>query len=85
MRQSRWLVLAALSLSGCISVSPQMQNVRITSNPDVVRGCKFLGNISFNGFWRTGPKDSENLLRKKVVELGGNVPSSELSRRPGSR
>jgi hypothetical protein len=73
LRRSVSLVTVLVLAVGCVSVSDQMDKVRVTSNPDVVRGCRFLGNISFSGFWRVSPKDSENLFRKKVVELGGNV------------
>lgn len=66
-------VAGLLCALGCVSVTPAMQGVRVTNNPDVVRGCKFMGNVTTGAFWRTGAKDSENAFRKRVVELGGNV------------
>jgi hypothetical protein len=73
LRRRFSLIGSVVLTVACVSVTSQMEKVRVTSNPDVVRGCKFLGNVSFSGFWRVSPKDSENLFRKKVVELGGNV------------
>jgi hypothetical protein len=73
LRRSISPIAVVVLTVACVSVTGQMEKVRVTSNPDVVRGCKFLGNVSFSGFWRVSPKDSENLFRKKVVELGGNV------------
>lgn len=68
-----------LVLTGCISTSPAAQKVRITNNPEVVRGCKFLGNVRATSGWG-GPAGSgiaahntEAALREKTARLKGNV------------
>jgi hypothetical protein len=38
-------VLALLTMVGCSSLTPEGSAVRITSNPDVVKGCKFIGQV----------------------------------------
>lgn len=70
--------LAALAV-GCMSASPAAQKVRITGNPDVVRGCQFLGNVkATSGFvggagTGIGSNNTEVALREKTAKLGGNV------------
>jgi hypothetical protein len=73
------LSVAALLLAGCVSVSPEGEEVRVTSNPDVVKGCKFLGNVKATSGWG-GPagtglasSNSAKTLRNKAAKLGGNV------------
>lgn len=41
-------VVGLLFLSGCVTtdLTPDAEKVRITSNPDVVRGCKFVGEVT---------------------------------------
>src|SRR5687767_7156878 len=65
--------------AGCISASPAAEKVRITSNPDVVRGCEFLGNVKATSGWGgaagtgIGSNNTEVALREKTAKLGGNV------------
>ena len=59
--------------------------MRITRNPEVVKGCQFLGNVkeSFSSSkgWGVLAAAPENTLWKKTAALGGNtlfiVSSSE--------
>jgi len=63
-------LLAALSLVGCSSLAPGAEQVKITKNPNDVRGCKVIGPLSGvegSGLRGGGPK--ENL----VLSLGGDT------------
>ena len=72
-------LLCVLALTACISASPAAEKVRTTSNPEVVRGCKFLGNVratsGFGGSAGTGiaGHNTDVTLREKTAKLGGNV------------
>lgn len=77
---TRFLATAAAVFAvGCISASPAAQNVRMTSNPEVVHGCKFLGNVRATSGWGghagTGiaGHNTDVALREKTAKLGGNV------------
>jgi hypothetical protein len=65
-------VLAGFLSTSCVSVTPAGAAVRITNNPDVVRGCKSLGNFSLSTVTKT-PSQGESLFRNKVAADGGNV------------
>jgi Domain of unknown function (DUF4156) len=73
-------IIAAVTLfGGCISTSPAGEKVRTTNNPEVVRGCKFLGNVRATSGWG-GPAgtgiaehNTDVALREKTAKLGGNV------------
>jgi hypothetical protein len=49
-----------------------LDNVRVTTNPEVVRGCKFLGNVSSR---EKGALDLIEKLKRKTSALDGNVLS----------
>lgn len=65
-------LLGLLAGFSCVSVTPAGAAVRITNNPDVVRGCKFLGNFSLSTVTKTASQ-GERLFRNKVAADGGNV------------
>jgi hypothetical protein len=69
------LAVAILAAASCATVTPEMQHVRVTNNPDVVRGCKFLGNTSpiRDTQWRSGSWDNDSVFREQIVKMGGNV------------
>jgi hypothetical protein len=68
----RSLVAALASLSwACISAEPGAENVRLTANPEIVRGCRFLGNVQDNNIY--GTESAENALRNDAAHMGGNV------------
>lgn len=66
-------------LAACVSTSPGGAKVRVTSNPDVVKGCEFLGNVKATSGWGgpagtgLGTSNTEKTLQNKTAELGGNV------------
>jgi hypothetical protein len=76
MRMRPALAAAIVVAAGCVTVTPEMRNVRVTNNPDVVRGCKFLGNtapIKDTEWSRSGSLDNDTVFRDQVVKKGGNV------------
>lgn len=72
-------LLLLVVLLGCVSTTPGGERVRVTSNPDVVKGCKFLGNVKATSGWGgsagTGlaSSNTEKTLQNKTAALGGNV------------
>jgi hypothetical protein len=78
-RGAGFLLGLALVSVGCISASSAAQKVRTTSNPEVVRGCRFLGNVRATSGWGgaagTGiaGHNTDVALREKTAKLGGNV------------
>lgn len=72
------LALATL-IASCVSTTPAGEKVRVPGNPDVVKGCKFLGNVKATSGWGgsagTGlaGSNTEKTLQNKTAELGGNV------------
>jgi hypothetical protein len=63
------LFLAFLSCS-CVSTTPEGEKVRLTSNPEIVRGCRFILNVQSD---ELDVQSAENVLRNKAAEHGGNV------------
>jgi hypothetical protein len=68
-----------LLVVGCVSTTPEGANVRVTGNPDVVKGCQFLGNVKATSGWGgpagtgLGSSNTEKTLQNKTAKLGGNV------------
>ena len=64
---------------GCVTLSGKGAQVRITSNPEIVRECKFLGNVKSTSGWGgsagTGlaGSNTEKSLQNSTADLGGNV------------
>ena len=73
------IVVLALLAASCVSASPEAQNVRVTNNPDVVRGCEFLGNVKAMSGWGgaagsgLAAHNIEETLKERTYKLGGNV------------
>jgi hypothetical protein len=73
------VVIGLLALVACVSTTPAGEKVRVTANPDVVKGCKFLGNVKATSGWGgsagTGlaGSNTEKTLQNKTAALGGNV------------
>jgi hypothetical protein len=77
---NRTIVATALSLSllGCSPLSPEGKQVRVTSDPEVVSGCKFVGNTkAATGVLRamsaSGEEQVERKLQNQAAAMGGNV------------
>jgi hypothetical protein len=60
-----------LACWACASATPQGEKVRITSDPEAVQGCKFLGNVQSNS--ALGTESEEITMKNKTAALGGNV------------
>ena len=71
------LVLTALAIvaTGCVSLTPEGQRVRITNNPDVVRGCEFVGNLRSGSMLGggVGEERAQVDMQNETARLGGNV------------
>jgi hypothetical protein len=73
------LLFLSLLCAACVSTTPAGEKVRITANPDAVKGCKFLGNVKATSGWGgsagTGlaSSNTEKTLQNKTAALGGNV------------
>jgi hypothetical protein len=73
------IAIPALWLISCVSASPDAQNVRITNNPEVVRGCEFLGNVKAMSGWGgsagsgIAARNIEETLKERAHKLGANV------------
>ena len=68
-------------ITGCVTkqYTPEGEKVRVTSNPEVIRGCKYIGNVRgsdhMNGGIGQGAA-AENAIREiqnKTATLGGNT------------
>ena len=75
-------VLAVLSLTACVTVnlSPEGSRVRLTSNPGVVRGCSYSGQVQgtdhMNGGLAGQGAAEENAMREirnRAAEMGANT------------
>jgi hypothetical protein len=66
--------IAVLFMTGCISASAAAQKVRMTSNPEVVKGCTFLGNVRATSRWE----------ERRVPESLVITPTSRSGRGPRS-
>jgi hypothetical protein len=79
MSRFAFLLSCAVIVSACVSTTPQGAKVRVTSNPDVVKPCQFLGNVKATSGWGgsggTGlaGSNTEKTLQNKTASLGGNV------------
>jgi hypothetical protein len=73
------MIVAISLLTGCARLSYEGAEVRITSNPDIVKGCTFLGNVKSTSGWGgsagTGLalSNNEKTLQNDTAYLGGNV------------
>jgi uncharacterized protein YbjQ (UPF0145 family) len=76
------VVAGVMILSACVTtdLTPAGQTVRITSNPDVVRPCKFIGEVTgadrMNGGTMGQGAAEENAnrrLRNNAAAMGANT------------
>jgi hypothetical protein len=67
-------VFAIVALS-CMTASPKAQSIRVTSNPEAVRGCKYLGNVEGNSGFSSAVADNNAVveMREEGAKLGANV------------
>lgn len=70
-----------LLLAGCVTTKlvPGADSIRVTSNGETVKGCKFIGEIKasdrMNGGFGQGAaeENTDRRLKNQALEMGGNV------------
>ena len=68
-----------LFLASCVSTTPAGERVRVTSNPEAVRECTYLGAVEGRSSWggyagqSTGEKNSMAKLQNKAAEMGADT------------
>lgn len=76
------LVASAALLSACVTtrLTPEAEHVRVTTNPEAVRGCTLLGNIEASDLMNGGmvgqmaaEENARRRLQNKAAELGANI------------
>lgn len=76
------LSLSALLLTACVTVSlsPEGSQVRLTSNPEVVRACSYIGQVQgtdhMNGGLAGQGAAEENAMREirnRAAQMGSNT------------
>jgi len=78
-RIARTLLLLPLVACATTKLKPEAASVRITANPETVRGCKFLQNVSGSDHWNGGlaqgtAEESAIAEMKNATQwIGGNV------------
>ncbi len=78
MRGAARLMVLILPIFGwsCQTASPSAESIRITADPEVARGCKFLGNVEGSSGFATVSIAANNAtveMREKAAKLGANV------------
>jgi hypothetical protein len=63
--------------SACASATGDATKVRVTSNPEVVRGCIPLGEVRGSGWWGNPfnevERSGENAMRKEAARMGADT------------
>jgi hypothetical protein len=79
MKRTTLLLLFFIPFVSCVSLSSEGEKVSITSNPKIVEGCKFIGQVTSSSSWGVvGAADAAyanatNDLRNKAGQMGANV------------
>ena len=73
-------MLLPLLAIGCATLTAAGQKVRVTANSEVVRGCRYIGEVKgserfFGGLSGQGIAEDNAVIRLKnrAAEMGGNV------------
>jgi Domain of unknown function (DUF4156) len=79
-------ILAVLLMSGCVTMSPQAESVRVVYNPlELTAACTSLGEVKSWSGWGgfaagAGYENAERGLREDTASLGGNTLLALYSR-----
>ncbi len=80
MRTKAALALCLLATGCLVPVNHYGLQVRLTTNPDVVKGCRFIGEVRgadhLNGGAlgsETAQENAERILRNNAGQIGANV------------
>jgi hypothetical protein len=63
---SYWMMLAI----GCTTLNPGAEKIRVTANPEVVRGCEFKGTLTAN---EMSAETSTKKLQNDALALGADT------------
>jgi len=68
----------ALALTGCLSMTPQAENVRVIRNANEVRDCQSLGNVEATSGWGSfatsgGFANNKTQMRNEAATRGGDA------------
>lgn len=85
MKKTILLALVSLTVAGCaVSLKPGAKNIRITSNPNVVKDCKFIANIEGDSdlgglaYQNTAGQSVANQLKNKALEVGADTVFADI-------
>ncbi|MCD4747765.1 MAG: DUF4156 domain-containing protein [Thermoanaerobaculales bacterium] len=68
------VVLILVLTSGCMSLSPEAQKVRVTNNEAVVADCEYLGEVSGKTGWGSaGESNAYKAMKKNAAEIGADT------------
>lgn len=69
------VLFASLALAGCMTVTPEGQRVRVSTNGAAVQGCEFVGNVNSSSMMGgvAGMDRTQADLQNQTAALGGNV------------
>jgi hypothetical protein len=73
------LFVLAIAISGCVTLTPTGQAVRVTNNPYVVKDCAFIGNVKASSGWGgaagggLGEDHVQIQMQNQTADLTGNV------------
>jgi hypothetical protein len=68
-----------LLFTSCVSHSPGASAVRLTNNPEVVKNCTFIANVSGTSGWggaagqSIGARQVETKMKNQTAQMGGNT------------
>ena len=75
-------------LAGCATtpLTRAGEVVRVTENPEIVRGCEFVAEVPSANAWNRGPTDENAMreLRNEVGRRGANIVLMITSRTSGA-
>lgn len=71
-------LVLAVSLAGCVSLTPAAERVRIVRADDDVRGCALIGPLTSTSSWGgvtmgLGVANNARTMRRDVAALGGDT------------
>ena len=82
-KSSNWLRRFALpaltlALAGCLSMTPQAENVRVVRNANEVKDCRSLGNVEATSGWGSfatagGFANNKTQMRNETADRGGDA------------
>ena len=64
------LVLSA-ALSGCVTLAPGAEKVKLTAEANDVKGCVAVGSVKADA--KNDPMDADNTLRNQALGLNADV------------